>query len=391
MTANLHKMLSTSAKISYFCSMNKKIHVISFQNPYPPTYGGVIDVYYKLKALKEEGFYITLHTYTYGDRASDVNKLLNVANEILFYKRDTGWKSQLSLLPYIVNSRKGADLINNLLKDNAPILFEGLHTCYYLPDDRLKNRLKIVRTHNVEHDYYLGLYRVASSVKEKIFFAAEALKLKRYEAVLNNADYIMAISNDDYKYFTQRYPRVNVRYLPCFFDDTPSVGEINTEKYVLYHGNLSVEENITAVEWIISEIVPKLPDVVFKFAGSNPPHKLLLEKKHHKNVEFIINPDDVELNRLVEKAHINLLITFQSTGIKLKLLKALSRGAFVVTNTLMVKGSGLEENCVVADSSAEIVSKISSLMRQQFTLEQRNLRHLLSNATSIPILTSIID
>ena len=32
--------------------MSKKIHVISFQVPYPPNYGGAIDVYYKLQSLK---------------------------------------------------------------------------------------------------------------------------------------------------------------------------------------------------------------------------------------------------------------------------------------------------------------------------------------------------
>ena len=32
-----------------------KLHVVSFQVPFPPDYGGLIDVYYKLKALKEAG------------------------------------------------------------------------------------------------------------------------------------------------------------------------------------------------------------------------------------------------------------------------------------------------------------------------------------------------
>ena len=42
-----------------------KLHVVSFQVPFPPDYGGVIDVYYKLKALKKAGHSIILHTYKY--------------------------------------------------------------------------------------------------------------------------------------------------------------------------------------------------------------------------------------------------------------------------------------------------------------------------------------
>ena len=42
-----------------------KLHVVSFQVPFPPDYGGLIDVYYKLKALKEAGCSVVLHTYRY--------------------------------------------------------------------------------------------------------------------------------------------------------------------------------------------------------------------------------------------------------------------------------------------------------------------------------------
>ena len=36
-------------------SSKKEVEIISFDVPYPPNYGGVIDVYYKLKALKKAG------------------------------------------------------------------------------------------------------------------------------------------------------------------------------------------------------------------------------------------------------------------------------------------------------------------------------------------------
>ncbi|MEI7802398.1 MAG: mannosyltransferase, partial [Bacteroidota bacterium] len=46
--------------------MTNQLHIISFNVPYPPDYGGVIDVYYKIKALKEAGVKIHLHCYEYG-------------------------------------------------------------------------------------------------------------------------------------------------------------------------------------------------------------------------------------------------------------------------------------------------------------------------------------
>ena len=35
-----------------------KLNVVSFDIPYPPDYGGVIDIYYKIKALNSAGIKI---------------------------------------------------------------------------------------------------------------------------------------------------------------------------------------------------------------------------------------------------------------------------------------------------------------------------------------------
>ncbi len=45
---------------------NRSINIISFNIPYPPNYGGIIDVYYKLKSLHNLGVKIYLHCFDYG-------------------------------------------------------------------------------------------------------------------------------------------------------------------------------------------------------------------------------------------------------------------------------------------------------------------------------------
>ena len=40
-----------------------KLNVVSFDIPYPPDYGGVIDIYYKIKALNSAGIKIHLHCF----------------------------------------------------------------------------------------------------------------------------------------------------------------------------------------------------------------------------------------------------------------------------------------------------------------------------------------
>ena len=50
--------------------MSLALNVVSFDVPFPPNYGGVIDVYYKLVALRDSGVKIYLHAFVYGRQPS---------------------------------------------------------------------------------------------------------------------------------------------------------------------------------------------------------------------------------------------------------------------------------------------------------------------------------
>jgi len=45
--------------------MDKKLNIVSLNIPWPADYGGVIDIYYKIKALNECGIKIILHCFEY--------------------------------------------------------------------------------------------------------------------------------------------------------------------------------------------------------------------------------------------------------------------------------------------------------------------------------------
>ena len=138
---------------------SKHLHVISFDVPYPANYGGVIDIYYKLVALAEAGVKVHLHCYQYGRAESAMLK------GVCHYRENTT-SGRCLKIPYTTRSHTSwlletqRPLIENLLKDDHPILFEGLHSTYYLADSRLKKRYKVVRTHNIEHHYYKHLEKV---------------------------------------------------------------------------------------------------------------------------------------------------------------------------------------------------------------------------------------
>ena len=168
------------------------LHIISFDIPFPANYGGVIDVFFKAKALAKKGVKVHLHCFQYGRKPS--KELEDLFYEVLYYKRDISRKHLFKSIPYIISSRVSQQLVNNLRKDNYPILMEGLHTSALLDVRSLKGRKKIVRTHNIEHEYYQNLAKVETDIFKKYYFYNESVKLKRYEKVLQKADLILAIS-----------------------------------------------------------------------------------------------------------------------------------------------------------------------------------------------------
>ncbi len=65
---------------------NKIIHLVSFNIPYPPDYGGVMDVFYKIAALKKQGVGIILHCFSYGRTLS--RTLERECLRVHYYRRD---------------------------------------------------------------------------------------------------------------------------------------------------------------------------------------------------------------------------------------------------------------------------------------------------------------
>lgn len=362
------------------------LHFVSFQIPYPPSYGGVIDVYYKIKALKEAGCHIILHTFKYG--REETEKLYDIADEVYYYQRATGIMSQLSLLPYIVYSRRNKELLKRLKKDNHPIVFEGLHTCYYLNHPDLKERIKIVRSHNIEHQYYYKLYTSSFYKPKSVYYLIEAIKLKFFERILHHASGILAITSKDCEYFKRKYNNTDVILTPCFYENSnikTTDNDYTTQPYMLYHGNLSVYENIKAAKFIIKNIMPKLKGRKLIIAGMNPTKEIRELVSESNNIELIDSPTEAIMDNLIKHAHINILITFQDTGIKLKLINALSKGnGFCIVNDMMLSEPSLKEVCIEANSTNEFADVINSTFDRKTTEEdilQRKsfINHMYSN------------
>ena len=340
----------------------RHLHIITLNIPFPPDYGGIIDTYYRIKTLHELGISIHLHCYEYG--RSHSKELAEICETVNYYKRRSSFLSTWTFLPEITESRKSKKLLNDLLADKHPILFDGLHTTFFLNHPGLSDRKKYVRAHNIEHEYYLNLARLEPNYFKKIYFLAESKRLKRYERVLYCADHVLPVSDTDFSYFSGKYNNaIQIRPFHPFKEvkSIPGRGD-----YVIYHGDLSIKENEAIVEKLVRNIFSHT-NIKFVIAGKNPSSRLMNLVMKYPLIKIIPNPDNEQMNDLIKNAHIQLMLSDTTTGFKVKPLIAVYSGRHCVVNSNMIHGTGLEEICSVIDSEEELIIKLQELMKLEFT------------------------
>lgn len=346
-------------------------------------------MFYRIQALKELGFNLTLHIFEYGRGR---HKELDVYGEVHYYQRKRSIWQVFSKRPFIVQSRKNKQLLERLIQDDAPILFEGIHTTWYLEHPQIQKRTSLVRMHNVEHEYYRLLGKQSSFLK-KLFFQLESSKLKKYQSILNHCTGVLAIKEDEavqlhhlnrnVKVLPASLPTIEGRYLP-------------TKRYALFHGNLSVPENAHAAIYLIktlSGVINK--EFALVIAGKNPSKKLVQLCQSHE-ITLIANPSEKQLDQLVQEAHIHVLHTENASGIKLKLLSCLYSSGHLLVNPKMVEGTPLAEYCVIYEDAKDLKMHFlglrnSSLSRESFEQRKAFIQSHFNNVKNCMLIQNLLS
>lgn len=361
--------------------MNRHLHIVCLDVPWPPDYGGAIDMMNRIMMMKKLGVAVHLHYFSYNERGTP-NELNQFCESIHLYERKTGRKGLSSKLPYIIASRMNNELVSNLKKDNHPVLLEGIHCTGILPQLDLQHRKVIVRMHNDESIYYKELARAESSLLKKLFYSRESRLIDKYVQGLPNECIYACVSPIDLNRLKEDYHLQKAVFVPTF----PSWQQVNSEEGMgnlcLYHGNLSVPENEEAAIWLLRKVFIRIRKP-FVIAGKKPSRRL--QKMAHlcQHTCMVADPSESELNDLIRKAHINILPCFNKniTGIRLKLLHVLFEGRHCVVNEPMVKSTGLEGACHIASSADAFASIITQLYHRPFTSEEIDLRRRLLGDT----------
>jgi hypothetical protein len=267
-------------------------------------------------------------------------------------------------------------LLKNLLEDDYPILLEGIHCSFPLLDKRFHGRKMMLRLHNVEYKYYYELIKSTGSIFKKLYYAIESKLLYKYEKRIAQKAVILPVSEHDLSIYQRVFNADKIIHVPVFLPYTEILTQEGIGCYCLYHGNLSVGENEKAALWLLKSVFKEL-NAPFVIAGKNPSRRLKAEVSERPSTCLVENPSGDEMQDLIAKAQINIIPSFNKTGIKLKLLNALFNGRHCVVNEEAVTGTSLRDACHIASSAQEMKAIINRIFHQELGEEDIQRRRYL--------------
>jgi hypothetical protein len=346
------------------------LHIVAFAVPYPPDYGGAIDVWNRVRALHNEGVKVALHCFLYGNFLPQPS-INPYVQEVHYYPRSI-WPVLFTRgQPFGVTSRKSKALFARLQLDKAPILFEGVQTTAWRSD--LRDRKIFLRAHNVEHQYYKRLAKYSYGLTS-MMFNRESQCLEEYEINTVSAyDAVFTISPGDQAWYEELGG--NAEFVPPFHGLTEVTSEPGRGEYVLYQGDISIDINQEAILEILRTVTftPEMPLVI---AGKSGDSSFESKLTSFANIRRQSNVSQDIMSDIVRKAQVILIHSLHPEGMKLKLFPALYRGRFVAANPYSRTETSLDD-ALHMYTPETLPDVLNVLFNQPFTQEEVVMRQFI--------------
>lgn len=355
--------------------------IISIELPYPPTSGGRMKSWNLVKFLSKHYHIGLACPLKYGsDKVSEFESKVPLKQFITDkVEKPRSVKTLLTSyalgIPMNVYRSKSNSIKKEIIKSADSydiILVDHYEAFQYIPPN-FKGKV-IFHTHNAT---YLMWERFAQSDANFAFrkvASIEADRVKNYERkAVQNSDLIFASPNDIQKLVDIGADESKCRETFHLGDsdqiDLPALEFDKTEQALLYIGTLNWEANVDGLMWFLEDVWPKIkqihPDLYFYVVGGNADQRLLDKGKTLTDVEFVGFAD--ELEPYFQKARIFVSPLRFGSGIKVKVLNAMSRGLPTVTTTVGVEGLTVKnmKHIAVADDIEGTLENIDTLLTNE--------------------------
>lgn len=354
-----------------------RILQLCYKPPYPPVDGGTLAIDSVTRGLLLAGCEVKVLTVSTDKHPYDASRIPRsyidkTAIEAVYVdtriKPLSAFVSLLCGQSYHVKryiSQAFNDKLVELLKSEEfdVVHVESVFLTPYVETVRKYSSAKIIlRAHNVENRIWRQLSSGERNPFRKWYLKHLSLALDVYEREhVNDYDGVISITDEDAAVFREMGCRKPITTVSFAIEPHEKADNIVVDKFSLFHiGSMDWKPNIEAIDWFLDKVWPLLhksmPQVRLFLAGRRMPKRLL--NAQIDGVTIVGEVGDAAL--FMESRAVNVVPLLSGSGIRVKILEAMSMGKPVVATTVAARGIKYSdgENILIADSPQAFVEKI---------------------------------
>ena len=353
---------------------------LSHKNPVAMDEGAKIVIMGTIRHLAKKGCKVTL-VYLDGDANSSTRGLDEFcARVVAVPHRRAGALSRAFRIvegmyrnkPYTVEMFKnhafGLEIDKLMTQDK----FDCVHmetALLYQYKSHLSGLPVVVRHHNLESGLLRQQSENAGGWLKKTVLKRHSELLAKYESdAVNGADFSVAITQADKDSIIREYSCSRpVEVIPAGIETDPVMPKAQQEHCLVFTGRVEWGPNLEGVAWFVKNVFPaisqRFPKLKLYIAGGLPPAWLkAFETDKVRITGLVDNPTDY-----IDRAEVYIVPLKAGSGMRLKILEAMSRGRAIVSTTKGAEGIACENgrNIMLADSAEEFASSVISLLENK--------------------------
>lgn len=239
---------------------------------------------------------------------------------------------------------------------------ESVFLTPYLPLIRkYSNAPVFLRAHNVEHLIWKRVAQSERNPLKRSYLKHLSLTLRAYECEhVNEYDGVIPITNKDAAVLRELGCRKPMEAIP-FGVQPADVASVSVEPNTLYHlGSMDWMPNQEGVQWFLDKVWPKvhqmLPQLTLYLAGRKMPEEMM--NLHVEGVRVVGEVPDAMA--FMASKQINVVPLLSGSGIRVKIIEALSAGKVVVTTSIGAEGINYTDgkDLLIADTPDQFVEQL---------------------------------
>lgn len=350
---------------------------ILYITPSPPNSMGRIRTQNIIKAMKHLGHEVTLVSFVYNHYDIEALERCELYIDEIRWIEQPKWKSLTNcllglLLPIPLRvsycrSKKMRKMIETCLcdKEYDLVYIKRLRMAQYAYLGKRKGIPTVIDITDSLTKYYDRIRKKECGLK-KLLATEEYYKHKIYEPkVCKQNNPVIICSEDDKNYLLQLAPETqkNIHVMnnsietEVWCSNHVSVSEVGLRNRLTFFGVMDYAPNIIAAEYLITQVMPLLPDQYkLEVIGANCPDELL--RFESERVHFTGYVEDMRV--ALSKNDIFICPILAGSGVKNKILQASMIGLPIVSTTLGVEGihKDILEFVFIADDAERIAEKV---------------------------------